>query len=98
MDVSAMDVRGVLEQIKALYFKATAKTIADDLMRAIELLKSLPDEETRERVAVYMDGLAQMRAEWHGGEDGPRRPKRGNTRAPRTQRTSANPAKPTGKS
>jgi hypothetical protein len=53
-------------EIKQLYLKASRATIRRDLARAIELLKSLPSEEARERAAVYMDGLAQMRAEWEG--------------------------------
>ena len=53
-----------IEEIKRLYYSATKATIQNDLNRAIDLLKTLPDEEARERVAVYMDGLAQMRSEW----------------------------------
>ena len=53
-----------IEEIKKLYYSATRATIQKDLARAIDLLKSLPGEEERERVAVYMDGLAQMRSEW----------------------------------
>jgi phage terminase small subunit len=53
-----------IEEIKGLYFKASKETIAQDFARAIDLLKSLPDEATRERAAVYMEGLAQMRTEW----------------------------------
>lgn len=55
-----------IEEIKQLYYKATAQTIQRDVERAIDLLKTLPDEAARERVAVYMDGLAQMRSEWAG--------------------------------
>jgi len=51
-------------EIKKLYYGTTKATIQRDLTRAIELLKTLPDEEARERVAVYMDGLSQMRSEW----------------------------------
>jgi hypothetical protein len=51
-------------EIRRLYYSATAATIARDLARAIELLKSMETEEERERVAVYMDGLTQMRSEW----------------------------------
>jgi hypothetical protein len=51
-------------EIRKLYYTATAATIARDLARAIDLLKSLETEEERERAAVYMDGLAQMRSEW----------------------------------
>jgi hypothetical protein len=53
-----------IAEIKRLYYAATKATIKDDLHRAIDLLKMLPDEEEREKVAVYMDGLAQMRSEW----------------------------------
>jgi hypothetical protein len=51
-------------EIRRLYYRATAATIGRDLARAIELLKSMDTEEERERVAVYMDGLTQMRSEW----------------------------------
>lgn len=54
----------ILEDIRAIYFKTTKETIQHDLAHAIELLKALPDEETREKATVYMDGLAQMRSEW----------------------------------
>ena len=60
-----------IDEIKQLYFKATAQSIERDFARAIDLLKSLPDDEARGRVAVYMEGLAQMRTEWE------RRQKRG---------------------
>ena len=55
-------------EIKRLYYNATRATIERDLARAVALLKSLPDEDARQRVAVYMDGLSQMRSEWaaHG--------------------------------
>ena len=54
----------ILEDIRAIYFKTTKETIQHDLAHAIELLKALPDEETREKATVYMEGLAQMRSEW----------------------------------
>ena len=53
-----------LAEIKALYYKTTKATIKRDLARAVELLKQLPTEEDRQRAAVYMDGLSQMRSEW----------------------------------
>ncbi len=52
------------DQIKHLYFGATKATIAVDLERAIVLLISLESDQARQRVAVYMDGLSQMRSEW----------------------------------
>lgn len=58
------DTRDPVEAIKRLYYQATKATILRDLDRAIDMLKALPDEETRARAAVYMDGLAQMRTEW----------------------------------
>ena len=51
-------------EIKRLYYAASKATIERDLPRAVELLKTLQTEEERERVAVYMDGLSQMRSEW----------------------------------
>lgn len=51
-------------EIKKLYYGATKATIQDDVDRAIDLLKALPTDEDRERAAVYMDGLSQMRSEW----------------------------------
>lgn len=53
-----------LAEIKKLYFGATKSTIQRDVDRAIDLLKTLPSEDDREKAAVYMDGLAQMRSEW----------------------------------
>jgi hypothetical protein len=53
-----------IDEIRAIYHATTARTIQKDLARAIELLKRLDTEEERERAAVYMDGLSQMRSEW----------------------------------
>ena len=50
--------------IRLLYYRTTPATIQRDLARAIELLKSMKTEHERERAAVYMDGLSQMRSEW----------------------------------
>lgn len=54
-------------EIKRLYYKATAQTIQEDLTKALDILKSMNGEEERERAAVYMDGLAQMRSDWKKG-------------------------------
>lgn len=51
-------------EIKRLYYQTTRQTIQQDLAKALDLLKSMANEEERERAAVYMDGLAQMRSEW----------------------------------
>jgi hypothetical protein len=53
-----------LAEIRTIYFKATKRTIEHDIAHAIELLKRLPTEEERDKAAVYMDGLSQMRSEW----------------------------------
>jgi hypothetical protein len=53
-----------IDEIKQLYFKATAQSIEQDFARAIDLLKTLPDDEARGRAAVYMEGLAEMRKDW----------------------------------
>lgn len=51
-------------EIKRLYYQTTRATIKEDFAKAIDLLKSMSTEAERERVAVYMDGLSQMRADW----------------------------------
>ena len=55
-------------EIRRLYFRATRQTIQQDLERALDLLKSMSSEEERERVTVYMEGLAQMRNDWLRGK------------------------------
>ena len=66
-----------LGEIKRLYYDTTKATIQKDLARAIELLKTMPTEEERERAAVYMDGLAEMRREWASESGSGRRQKHG---------------------
>ena len=61
-------------EIRRLYFATTRQTIQRDLARAIALLKTLPDDDARQRVAVYMDGLSEMRSEW-AAASAPRRRK-----------------------
>ena len=56
-----------LAEIKQLYYKTTKATIKKDIDRAIDLLKSMKSDDERQKAAVYMDGLAQMRSEWTGG-------------------------------
>jgi hypothetical protein len=53
-----------LAEIRRLYFSATKRTIDDDFFRALQLLKSMNSEEEREKAAVYMEGLTEMRADW----------------------------------
>jgi len=55
-----------LAEIKRLYFTATRQTIAADLAKALDLLKSMESEDERERATVYMHGLNDMRRDWGG--------------------------------
>jgi hypothetical protein len=57
-------VADVLAEIRSLYFKATRHSIDRDFDRAVDLLKSLPAVEDRQRATVYMEGLAEMRKDW----------------------------------
>jgi hypothetical protein len=63
-----------LGEIKRLYFQATAATIQKDIERALDLLKSMPSEEDRERATVFMEGLAEMRRDWQRKAGAPRKP------------------------
>jgi len=58
-----------LEEIKRLYYATTRATIQRDLKRAIELMKQMKTDEERERAAVFMDGLSQMRSEFQGRQE-----------------------------
>lgn len=58
------DPKEALAEIRRIYFKTSKQTIDNDFAHAIELLKSLPDEDTREKATVYMEGLAEMRKEF----------------------------------
>ena len=53
-----------LAEIRRLYYATTKQTIRQDLERAMQLLKSMSSEDERQRAAVYMDGLSQMRSDW----------------------------------
>jgi hypothetical protein len=53
-----------LAEIRRLYFNATRQSIQADLAKALDLLKSMPGEEARERATVYMQGLAEMARDW----------------------------------
>jgi hypothetical protein len=53
--------------IRKMYFEATPKTIQRDLERAIDILKTLEDDEARGKAAVYMEGLNELRKEWKKG-------------------------------
>ncbi len=73
----APDPKAALAEIRRIYFKTTKKTIDNDFAHAIELLKSVPSEEDREKATVYMEGLAQMRKEWSPKEKKEKSGKRG---------------------
>ena len=70
-----MSVDETLARLKELYYKTTQATIEDAFDEAIDLLKTLPSDDERERAAVYMEGLAEMRQEWKRGKGrgGPKR-------------------------
>ena len=54
----------ILAEIRQIYFTTGPRTILDDFARAIDLLKTIPSAEERQRATVYMDGLAEMRKEF----------------------------------
>jgi hypothetical protein len=58
------DAGEALAEIRKIYFSTTRQTIDHDLAHAIELLKSLPAEEDREKATVFMQGLSEMQREW----------------------------------
>jgi len=62
------DPQAALAELRHIYFNTTKRTIEHDFDHAIELLKSLPTEEEREKATVYMEGIAEMRKEWAAGE------------------------------
>ena len=64
MKLTMLSAEDKLAEIKRLYYEATRQTIRADLEKALDLLKSMSTDDERERAAVYMDGLAQMRADW----------------------------------
>jgi hypothetical protein len=63
---SQRPVDEILAEIRSLYFKTTARTIQRDFDRAIDLLKTIPLPEDRQRSTVFMEGLAEMKKEWGG--------------------------------
>ncbi len=58
-----------LDEIRKLYFNTKRGTVRKDIARAIDLFKTLTDEEDRQKAAVFMDGLSQMRSEWAQGKN-----------------------------
>lgn len=55
-----------IAEIRRLYFETKPGTIERDFARAVDLLKSLGNEDERSKVSVYMQGLAELRKEWKG--------------------------------
>ncbi len=53
-----------IHRIKSLYYETTKSSIERDLLEAVDLFKTLRNDSDRDTVAVYMDGLSQMRSEW----------------------------------
>ena len=70
------DPAAVLDEIRRIYFKTSRPTIEHDFAHAIELLKSLPDEDLRQKAHVYMEGLAEMRKEWEVKKASSKKPKK----------------------
>lgn len=54
----------ILAEIREIYFKTTKATILRDFDRAIDLLKSIPEMEDRQKATVYLEGIAEMRKEF----------------------------------
>lgn len=54
-----------LAEIRKMYFEATPKTIRRDFERAIDILKSLENDEERAKAAVFMEGLNELRKEFN---------------------------------
>ena len=64
MKLTMLSTDEKVAEIKRLYYKTTRETIQADLAKALDLLKSMSSEEERERVAVFLDGMSQMRSDW----------------------------------
>jgi len=73
-----------LAEIKRLYFTATRQTIQADLVKALDLLKSMESEDERERATVYMHGLNEMRRDW-SGQKGKVRTKKSEVRSKKSE-------------
>ena len=59
-----------IAEIRKLYFETSPATIQRDIERAIDILKTLKDDDERGKAAVFMEGLAEMRREWKSGRRG----------------------------
>ena len=50
--------------MRKLYCNTSKATVQKDRTKGIAWLKALTSEDDREKAAVFMDGLSQMRSEW----------------------------------
>lgn len=64
MKLPMLSTDAALAEIRRLYFATNKQTIDKDLAAALDLLKSMPSEDDRERATVYMEGLAEMYKDW----------------------------------
>lgn len=64
MKLPMLSPDAALTEIRRLYFSTSRQTIDKDLATALDLLKTMPSEEDRERATVYMEGLAEMYKDW----------------------------------
>jgi hypothetical protein len=64
MKLPMLSPDATLAEIRRLYFETSQQTIEKDLQKALDLLRSMPSEEQRERATVYMEGLAEMYRDW----------------------------------
>jgi hypothetical protein len=86
-----------LAEIRRLYFDTSKQTIQQDLEKALALLKSMTTEEEREKAAVYMEGLAEMRSDWLKApktSGGGRRPSKSPGRAARGSQAGSASSRP----
>ena len=70
------DPAASIAEIRQIYFKTTKRTIDSDLAHAIELARSIPDEDLRSRAHVYMEGLAELAKDWQRKSARARRPRK----------------------
>jgi hypothetical protein len=78
-----------LAQLREIYFKTSKKTIDADFAHAIEILKSLPSEDDRQKAHVYMEGLAEMRKEWEPRSGSVEKSKRGKVKGSKARKPDA---------
>jgi ubiquinone biosynthesis protein Coq4 len=58
------DPATALAELRRIYFKTTRNTIDHDFAHAISLLKTIASEEDRQKAAVFMEGINELRKEW----------------------------------